>query len=150
MSLTTTTPSILASNWSSCDCVRVREFPSRILKVNPEGKLATAAAYVSTIFFISAEVPETINSIFFKFWKALPLIDQVELTFLSNESPVKAPTYSSQLSTILSLLPLEVVIPAMLPFAEIIAEEELVIKDLTFSEVSAIVTPEAKLSVNKF
>ena len=106
------------------------------MKVNPEGKLATAVAYVSTIFFISAEVPETINSIFFKFWKAFPLIDQVELTFLSNDAPVSAPTYSSQLSSILSLLPLDVVIPAILPLAEIIAAAELVINDLTFSDVS--------------
>ena len=40
--------------------------------------------------------------------------------------------------------------PAILPFAEIIAVEELVINDLTFSDVSEIVIPETKLSVNKF
>ena len=42
VSLTTTTPSILASSWSSWDWVKVSEFPSKILKVNPEGKLVSA------------------------------------------------------------------------------------------------------------
>ena len=109
-----------------------------------------AVLYVSTIFFISAAVPVTINSTFCRFWKAVPLIDQVDDVELSKLAPVSAPTYSSQLKIIFSALSVELVRPEILPLAAITEADELVIRDLIFSEESLIVIPEAKLSVITF
>ena len=67
VSLTVTTPSILASSLSSCACLRVNASPSKILKVNPVGKSDNASPYSSIMSWISAAVPVTTNSILFKF-----------------------------------------------------------------------------------
>ena len=55
---------------------------------------------MSTIFVISSAVPETINSTLFKFWNTSPLIDHEVGSLLSNDPPVRADKYSSQVNSI--------------------------------------------------
>ena len=69
-----------------------------MLRVNPVGKLVKASPYVSIIDLISAAVPVTISSMLPRFWKAISLIDQVDVSVLTKSVPDNAPIYSSQLN----------------------------------------------------